>query len=81
MYSKEKMLSLAPIETEIVFCKLIGEQKTIAVKSPYRTIGVNRGTNVDSYFFTYAPMHLKNYFLVTVPELLSDLFTSVAPPM
>jgi hypothetical protein len=33
MYSKEKMLSVALIETEIVFCKPKGEQKTIAVKS------------------------------------------------
>jgi hypothetical protein len=33
MYSKEKMMSVAQIETEIVFCKPIGEQKTIVVES------------------------------------------------
>jgi hypothetical protein len=33
MYSIEKMLSVAPIETEIVFCKPAGEQKTIVVES------------------------------------------------
>ena len=68
MYSQEKMLSIAPVEAEILF----EERKKIVA---------NNGKQMFIYIFCSCSYALKNYFLLTEPELLSDLFTSVAPPV